>query len=124
MAVILTLTRPATMQCLPPRRALTGKVVDDQQGVPWTTCRRRISGRADRLERNRRARRCPPRPGVDLWLALRIGILSEGLPNDGVGYSVEAKAMLRSLHFNGVGALREVSPGIAPGWVGLMTGHL
>ena len=62
--------------------------------------------------------------GVDLWLALRIGILSEGLPYDGVGYAVEAKAMHRSLHFNGVGALREVSLGVAPGWVGLMTGHL
>jgi hypothetical protein len=62
--------------------------------------------------------------GVDLWLAQRMGILVDGLPYDGLGYAIQAKAMRRSLQFNGIGAIHAVSLGVTPGWAGLMTAHL
>jgi hypothetical protein len=60
--------------------------------------------------------------GIDTWLAQLVGIIRDGMPYDGIGYAVDAKALLRALSSRGVHVLR-YSLSFAPLWKFLMLVH-
>jgi hypothetical protein len=67
---------------------------------------------------------------IDTWLASVVGIIRDGLPYDGVGYAIAAKASYLSLTHDGIGILvkgRDILRsflGQAPAWKALMALHL
>ncbi len=67
---------------------------------------------------------------IDTWLASVVGILRDGLPYDGVGYAIDAKASYLSLTHDGIGILGKGRDllrsflGQAPAWKALMALHM
>jgi hypothetical protein len=61
--------------------------------------------------------------GIDTWLAQLVGIIRDGMPYDGIGYAVAAKALHRALSYGGLHALPRDWFAFAPLWKMLMLLH-
>jgi hypothetical protein len=87
MTVILTRTSSGTTRFFPTTARWPGAVVDDQQRVGEPPVGHGPPFRLIAWSASVALVVASFIFGVDLWLALRIGILSEGLPYDGIGYA-------------------------------------
>jgi hypothetical protein len=64
--------------------------------------------------------------GIDTWLAQLVGILRDGMPYDGIGYAVDAKALHRAVSYRGLHVFFQHGFGeltFAPLWKMLMLLH-